>query len=152
LPTPFAQPDTAKNDAKQEADHFVDSSSLRSGDIVPVLDLETSNGLTPNQLQDWTFDWLEEVEDRLGVKPMIYTGPWFWESKMGDTTAFADAGYKLLWIANWFVSDPEVPGADWGGYGWTFWQYDDCGTVPGISGCVDLDYFNGVNISPALIP
>jgi Tol biopolymer transport system component len=148
----FAQPDTAKNDAQQEADNYVDSADLRSGDIVPVLDLEASNGLTPSQLQDWTFAWLEEVEARLDVKPMIYTGPWFWESKMGDTEAFADAGYKLLWIANWFVSDPEVPGGDWGGYGWTFWQYDDCGTVPGISGCVDLDYFNGVNIEPALIP
>jgi Tol biopolymer transport system component len=148
----FAQPDTAKNDAKDEADNFVDAADLQSGDIVPVLDLEASNGLTPTQLQDWTFAWLEEVEARVGVKPMIYTGPWFWQTKMGDTTAFADAGYKLLWIANWFVSDPEVPGANWGGYGWTFWQYDDCGAVPGISGCVDLDYFNGVNISPALIP
>jgi TolB protein len=148
----FAQPDTSKKDARKEADHFVDSAALRSGDLVPVLDLETANGLTPEQLQDWTFAWLEEVEARIGVKPMIYTGPWFWETKMADTTAFADAGYELLWIANWFVADPEVPGANWGGHGWTFWQYDDCGSVPGITGCVDLDYFNGVNISPAQIP
>jgi len=26
---------------------------------------------------------------------------------------------------------------------WTFWQYSETGSVPGISGSVDLDYFNG---------
>jgi LysM repeat protein len=26
---------------------------------------------------------------------------------------------------------------------WTFWQYSESGSVPGISGSVDLDYFNG---------
>jgi GH25 family lysozyme M1 (1,4-beta-N-acetylmuramidase) len=148
----FAQPDTDKNDAEDEADHFVDVADVNTGDIVPVLDLEASNGLSVSDLQDWTFDWLEEVEAKTGVKPMIYTGPWFWETFMGDTTAFADAGYELLWIANWFVSDPDVPGADWGGLGWTFWQYDDCGFVSGIAGCVDLDYFNGVNMWPAQVP
>ncbi len=27
--------------------------------------------------------------------------------------------------------------------GWTFWQYDDNGKIPGISGNVDVDYFAG---------
>jgi len=148
----FAQPDSDANDAVDEADHFVDTADVKSGDIVPVLDLETSNGMSVADLQDWTFAWLEEVEAKTGVKPMIYTGPWFWETYMGDTSEFADAGYDLLWIANWFVSDPDVPGTDWGGLGWTFWQYDDCGTVSGITGCVDLDYFNGVNMWPAQVP
>src|SRR5204863_2526359 len=35
----------------------------------------------------------------------------------------------------------------WGGRGWTFWQYDDCGTVPGISGCVDLDRYHGSDLT-----
>ncbi|MEA2674612.1 MAG: hypothetical protein QOI92_1804, partial [Chloroflexota bacterium] len=39
----------------------------------------------------------------------------------------------------------------WGGHGWTFWQYDDCGTVPGISGCVDVDRYNGIDLTPVTV-
>src|SRR5450756_493362 len=80
---------------------------------------------------------------------MIYTNPSFWQTYMGDTTMFADQGYTLLWIAHWFVSSPTAPANNWGGHGWTFWQYDDCGTVAGISsGCVDLDRYNGTDFTP----
>ena len=41
-------------------------------------------------------------------------------------------------MANWFVS-PEVPANNWGGTGWQVWQFSDAGSVPGISGRVDLD-------------
>jgi GH25 family lysozyme M1 (1,4-beta-N-acetylmuramidase) len=34
-----------------------------------------------------------------------------------------------------------VPGSSWGGRSWTFWQYASDGTVPGISGRVDLDLY-----------
>jgi len=61
---------------------------------------------------------------------------------------FADQGYKILWIAHWFVSNPTVPGNNWGGKGWTFWQYDDCGSVPGITtGCVDLDRYHNTDFT-----
>ena len=33
-----------------------------------------------------------------------------------------------------------IPAA-WSYY--TFWQHSDTGSVPGVSGDVDLDYFNG---------
>jgi lysozyme len=47
---------------------------------------------------------------------------------------------------------PTLPANGWGGNGWTFWQYTSSGSVPGIVGRVDLDHFNGTNLSPALIP
>jgi GH25 family lysozyme M1 (1,4-beta-N-acetylmuramidase) len=75
---------------------------------------------------------------------LIYTSRGFWESYMGDTTKFADDGYTLLWIAHWTNnSQPTLPANDWGGYGWTFWQYTSTGTIPGISGNVDRDWYNG---------
>ena len=80
---------------------------------------------------------------------MIYTSPSFWETYMGDTRWFADNGYPLLWVAHWGVSSPRVPAQSWGGRNWTFWQYTNCGSVPGISGCVDLDRFNGTSLSRA---
>ena len=36
---------------------------------------------------------------------------------------------------------PTVPADNWGGNGWTFWQYTSSGTVTGISGRVDLDRY-----------
>ena len=41
-----------------------------------------------------------------------------------------------LWIANWGVSKPGIPGK-WTSY--VYWQYSDAGSVSGINGRVDLD-------------
>lgn len=125
----FARPDTAEGDAVAEADHFVDMAGLGDGDMIPALDLEVTGGLGTTALQVWVSSWLGEVTARLDVRPMIYTSPNFWKTYMGDTTSFAQAGYKTLWIAHWNVSNPTVPAQNWGGHGWTFWQYTDCGTV-----------------------
>jgi len=45
-----------------------------------------------------------------------------------------------------------LPANDWSGHGWTFWQYTDCGTVPGIQGCVDLDWYASMDFAPVRIP
>lgn len=144
----FASPSSTPGDAVLEADWFVQNAALLPGDLVPALDLEQSGGLSPTDLQAWVGAWLGEVQARLGARPMIYTSPNFWKNAMADTTMFADQGYSVLWVAHWFVSSPTVPANDWGGHGWTFWQYDDCGQVPGISGCVDLDRYNGTDLTP----
>ncbi len=70
---------------------------------------------------------------------------------MGDTTMFADQGYSVLWIAHWGTSSPTLPAANWGGHGWTFWQYTSTGSVAGISGNVDLDRYNGSDLSSCLV-
>jgi Tol biopolymer transport system component len=148
----YARPDTSKDDAVDEADHFVDTALPASGDLRPVIDLEDAGGLSTTKLTDWLWDFLDEVETRTGVHALIYTSPSFWATHLGDTDEFADGGYDLLWIAHWFTPTPTVPGGDWGGNGWTFWQNDDCYSVDGISGCVDHDFYNGVYLKPALVP
>jgi GH25 family lysozyme M1 (1,4-beta-N-acetylmuramidase) len=145
-------------DALSEADHFLARATPASGDLLPILDLEAYGqsawyggaALTTDELQAWVGTWLEEVRSRLGVQAMIYTSPNFWTTHMGDTTAFVDAGYTLLWIAHWGVAAPRIPAANWGGKGWTFWQYTSCGSVPGISGCVDLDRYKGPTFDRAV--
>ena len=47
---------------------------------------------------------------------------------------------------------PLVPGANWAGKGWTFWQYTSSGSVPGIAGRVDLDRYNGKDFTKVIIP
>jgi GH25 family lysozyme M1 (1,4-beta-N-acetylmuramidase) len=148
----FARPSSTSGDAVTQADHFVDTAQLTAGNLIPALDLEITGGLGVTALQTWTMGWLNEVTERLGVRPMIYTGNSFWQMAMGDTQMFADAGYKTLWIAHWNVAAPSVPANNWGGRGWTFWQWTDCQTVSGISGCVDGDRYNGLDLTPVTIP
>ena len=144
----FASPDTSPNEAVLEADHYVAVAGLTAGNLLPALDLEQTGGLTVAALQVWVRSWLDEVTAKLGIHPMIYVSPNFWTTSMGNNTSIALAGYKVLWIANWGVTSPTVPAANWSGYGWTFWQYTDCGHVAGITtGCVDLDRFNGTDLT-----
>lgn len=148
----FARPDTTTNDAVIEADHFVDVAAPRSGEIYPVLDLEVSGGLDTATLTQWVWDFLDEVKARTRLTVIIYTNPNFWRTSMGDSSEFATGGYPGLWIAHWDAQSPDIPGNDWGGHGATFWQYSNCGSVPGISGCVDLDRFKGTSLRRVLIP
>jgi GH25 family lysozyme M1 (1,4-beta-N-acetylmuramidase) len=147
----FARPDDTAGDAVKEADHFVDVAQLGPGNLIPALDIERTGGLTQAQLTQWILDWLNEVTLRLGVRPMVYTSPNGWVNRTGDTTAIADAGYTVLWIANWNVASPTVPANDWEGNGWTFWQYTDCASVPGIIGCVDADWHAGTTLDDVTI-
>ena len=148
----FARPDDTLNDAVIEADHFVDVAQLEPGNLIPVLDIESTGGLTQAEVTAWILTWLGRVTERLGVRPMVYTSPTGWANRTGDTTAVAQAGYTVLWVAHWRVSEPRLPANDWNGNGWTFWQYDNCGSVAGIEGCVDLDWYDGTTFDPVLIP
>ena len=141
----FAYPDNTANDAILEAGNFVDFADLGPANLIPVLDIEEHGGLGPKKLRKWVKAWLFEVEARTGVKAMIYTSPNFWKERMGNPRWFANNGYRL-WIAHWHAAKPTVPAGKWSGRGWTLWQYDNCGTVAGIDGCVDLDRFKGTNI------
>lgn len=148
----YARPDATPDDAVLEADHFMAIARPRSGDLYPVLDLESSGGLATEALIDWVWAFLDRVHETTGLKVIIYSGPTFWRTHMGDTDEFATGGYPGLWIAHWGVAKPDVPANDWGGWGATFWQYSSCGSVPGITGCVDTDYYKGRSLKKATIP
>jgi len=149
----FAQPSTGAGDAIAEADHFINTAAPVSGDLLPVLDLERSGSLSQTALTDWVKAFLARVEERVGVKAIIYVSPNFWRTYMGDTTWFGANGYDILWVAHWTTGvAPIVPGGNWGGDGWTFWQYTSDGAVNGITGRVDLNRYRGTNFTPVLIP
>jgi GH25 family lysozyme M1 (1,4-beta-N-acetylmuramidase) len=148
----FAQPDDRPDDPVREADHFVDAAQLVPGNLLPVLDIERTGGLTQAGVTAWILQWLDRVTERLGVRPIVYTSPNGWDVRTGDTTAVAEAGYTVLWVAHWGVSEPRLPAQDWNGNGWTFWQYTSQGSVPGIEGRVDLDWYEGGPFDPVVIP
>ncbi len=147
----FANPDAAAGDASNEAAWFLQNASIASGDILPVLDLEVSNGLDPASLTAWAQTWLSTVSAETGVRPIIYTNPTFWATSMTNTDWFARNGYAVLWIAHWTTaSQPSVPAGNWAGHGWSFWQHSSTGRVRGIKGAVDLDRYNGSVLPAAL--
>ena len=129
----------ARADAVAEADVFLAQvGSLQSGNLVPVLDVETPfTGLDADRLRTWVRVWVKRVAARLGRKPMIYTNASSWGAT-GNTTEFAKAKYPL-WVAEWGVSRPSVPASNWAGRSWSVWQYTSSGTVSGISGRVDMN-------------
>ncbi|MGK8361283.1 glycoside hydrolase family 25 protein [Corynebacterium amycolatum] len=136
-----AHPDRS---AIAQADQYVEALQQRDKQIStdktlpPVLDIELDNGLNPTQLQKWTKDFLERVEEKTGETPMIYTYRWFWQHSMGNSTDFTD---YPLWLAAYEGSAPtSLPG------GWesmAFWQRSSTGRVDGIPTNVDEDVFNG---------
>lgn len=129
-------------DPTAQANHFLHvMGALHAGDMPPTVDVEAptdgsgaSQGVSANIARLQTF--LDVVETATRHKPIIYTYPSVWQTTMGNTSHFV--GYPL-WIANYGVSHPTVPGG-WPGY--KFWQYTDQGSVPGALH-VDRDVFNG---------
>ncbi len=130
-------PEKAKEDARAEANRFINVvGSVGDDDLRPALDVESPfTRLDERRLRLWIRTWLNRVEKKLNVKPLIYTNSSSWLAT-GDTTSFAGEGHPL-WVANFDVPKPSVPAANWGGKGWTIWQYTSSGRVKGITGNVD---------------
>ncbi len=135
----FASPDATAVDAVREAQHFVGVAGTfdTAGELPPVLDLESSGGLSSSALIAWARAFLTETERLTGRVPIIYTGPSFWRDQMGNSRAFTR---YPLWIAHYTSSSPSLPGG-WSKY--TFWQNTRSQRVPGISGTVDHNIFGG---------
>jgi GH25 family lysozyme M1 (1,4-beta-N-acetylmuramidase) len=110
--------------------------SIGAGDLPPVLDVEVTDGESNATVVDGITTWVSQIRSSLGVEPMIYASPGFWEGLSG-TSGLSDTYY---WDANWGVSCPELA-SPWSSF--EVWQYSDTGSVPGISDQVDLDRFNG---------
>jgi GH25 family lysozyme M1 (1,4-beta-N-acetylmuramidase) len=150
--TPQAHKNGTANldDARAEADHFLDTADPDAGDIIPALDIEETGGMPPAELVAWVKTWTIRVTNRLGVHPMLYASPNFWRVNMGDSRWFADHGYRL-WLAHWNVTKPDVPANDWQGAGWTFWQWTHEPGLPGITGDLDRDRFDSAHLVTAEI-
>lgn len=120
-------------DAKQQARFFMRQVHLEPGDLPPVLDVEKMGNLTPQQLRRDVKTWLDMVEARYHVKPIIYTGYKFKMDYLNDSI-FQPYPY---WIAHYYVEKLAYKGP------WVMWQHTDCGRVSGIRGQVDCNIFNG---------
>ncbi|MEQ4719311.1 glycoside hydrolase family 25 protein [Nonomuraea sp. B19D2] len=90
----FARP---KGDPIEQARHFLatirSAGGLRRGDLV-ALDLETNDGLRPEQVARYARRWCHHIERHGGVRPFVYTFQAF--ARDGHC---AGLGEYPLWIA-----------------------------------------------------
>ena len=120
-------------DPIEQAEFFL--SKVVTCELPPVLDVEASDNVASARLIQGVNTWVEHVATRLR-RPLIYASPSFWQRlPASEIEQKAD-----LWIAEWEIEHPEKMG-NWPG--WSFWQYTSRGEVPGITGSVDLNRFNG---------
>lgn len=128
----FARPDTSKNDAVNEANYFVTLLKKESTDLLPVLDLEASKITSASALASWVDTFVTTVKKATNKPVMVYTGLWFMNNYPTLSTKLSK---YPLWVSYYRTSPP--PNNGW--TSWTEWQYTDKGTVPGVSGNVDLN-------------
>lgn len=119
---------TTKEAPKPQVEHFLSHWKKRDVDLPPVLDVETE-GFSDKDLRNKMIIWLEEVENRTGMRPIIYTSLHFYETKFKNYFST----YKF-WIATYdqqpdFKSDARI----------LHWQYSENGVLPGIDEEVDLN-------------
>ena len=142
----FARP--SRGTAVAQAKYFVSrvGSFKGAGTLPPVLDLETTGGLSPAELRTWVSNWLTTTETLTGRTPILYFSSYFWIDHLGNSTAFTR---YPLWVAHYTTaSAPIVPG---GWRSWTFWQYTSSGRLSGIAGNVDMNRFHGTGAQLAAL-
>lgn len=126
-----------------QLDHFLRVLAGRTPDLPLVLDVELDGrtATLPPRTPDEIALCVREMGDGLIARgfrrPIIYTAAWFWNERVSITPHWE--AYDL-WVANYGVAAPLLP-APW--KSWLFWQYSESGTVPGVPGPCDLNWFNG---------
>ncbi|WPR71586.1 glycoside hydrolase family 25 protein [Flavobacterium sp. NG2] len=117
----------------EQAALFIKTVRLNKGDLPPVLDIERlAENQSIGRLKIGLKRWLDKVEAHYKVRPIIYTGEKYYDDFLKEE--FKD---YLFWIANYNFYREKI------NEDWLFWQFTEKGTVPGISGNVDLNIFNG---------
>jgi GH25 family lysozyme M1 (1,4-beta-N-acetylmuramidase) len=141
----FARPDISSG--ATQADFFANNGGAWSADnrtLPGALDIEynpygsTCYGLSQSSMVSWISAFLNRYHYRTGRWAVIYSTTNWWSTCTGNYGGFAS--HDPLWIARYSSSPGTLPN---GWSFWTMWQYTSSGSVSGISGSVDRDYFNG---------
>jgi len=116
-----------------QAKHFCKIAQLEDFDILPILDVENLDNLTPAQLRTNVLKWMNYVEHHYRVTPILYTSYSFRVNYL-NTPEFDRYPF---WIAHYYIEELKYKGE------WKIWQHSDLGVIDGIKGNVDINVFNG---------
>jgi len=128
------------DDPIAQANFFLASANPQTGDLLPAVDVESTDGVTDvTQLVQRLAAFISKVEQSIGGRRMmVYTYWGYWNSSFNGSDAFS--GHPL-WIAEY--NNQSAPSLPNGWNNWAIWQHQSNGSVTGVSGDVDLDTLNG---------
>jgi lysozyme len=143
----FAYPDTKSggnvvNDATAEANYFCDCLEKVPAFEFLAVDCEpfsssSDTPLSPDDYALWLTTFLNTVKARNGADCLVYTYADYLNHRLPDNHLL---GSYRLWIANYEnIPNPPCPK---GWADWFMWQYNEIGTVDGITGHVDCTMLN----------
>jgi lysozyme len=118
----------------EQAQNFLQFVEMVPGDLAPVLDIERTDGIEPEIMIQEARIWLDLVESNLGIRPIIYTSQFFYETYLAG-----HFDHYPLWIARYSDEMPLLMT----GKKWSIWQYTNEGCLDGIPKKVDLNVFPG---------
>ena len=129
---------SCKTTGSAQAQYFIQNTLFRQGDLPPVLDIEPSHSQVaamggPQALFRHVRAWLQAVERRTGVKPILYVSQTFVNRYLPEAPDLKRDYH--VWIARYSEYKPDVRLA--------VWQLSPNGRVTGIHGEVDINVFNG---------
>ncbi len=125
--------------AAEQARWFI--KHVPKGGLPPVLDMEwtpfspTCTVRPPAaEVRANAAEFMNIIAAHYGQRPILYTTPDFYvQNEM----------WRLSGNEFWLRAVTAHPGDRYEGQTWTFWQYTGTGLIPGISGTVDINVFNG---------
>lgn len=124
-------------DGKQQAQHFINTAKVRSGDLIPAIDVEHSNLNRKSNDEKYiqkVVDELLVLENELymhyEVRPIIYTNKSCYKLYIEENFP-----HNLIWMCD-LHKEPALENDKW-----IIWQFSHTGKIVGIDKDVDLNYF-----------
>jgi lysozyme len=120
-----------------QANFFLQTVSLEKGDLPPVVDIESLDGVSPDKMRKELNSFIIAIEDRTKVRPIIYSGLKFYQDYL--------MGYYdnyPFWVAHYHQPKLKMRNS-----AWKFWQHSDKARINGINHKVDFNAFNGDSLA-----
>lgn len=121
-----------KTPQQKQLKNFTTQCRPHEQDLVPMIDIEVTNGLQTQAFCDSLFKFLDLVEKYYKQKPLLYTGANFYDKYLLGKLD----GYKVM-IAQYTQHEPKLKDD----LDYTLWQYTGKGHTKGIKGYVDKSRF-----------
>lgn len=125
----FAHP---KNSATAEVAFFLKHLRLAKGDLKPVLDLETTDGIIGSHVHAFGSAFLDELKKKIGERGVLYSGSYFLSANGLLHRP------ELKWIAS-YGAKPKTP--------YAAWQFTDGeAKYPGSINHYDTDLISNISL------
>ena len=113
--------------SRKQAEFFCEEIGGYNFDLKPVLDVEPEGSVSGQQLRDSVKVFLDFVQARLAVRPIVYTYHNLYQEELSTMK-------ELFWVAKYSRSCPAMEDDNV-----IIWQFSETGNVDGIGEKVDLN-------------